>query len=48
VSLKLTSPQKERRMTRQLMGSRSVTTFLQIPTIFLEAFFHGFPDGDLA
>src|SRR6266550_6043479 len=29
VSLKLTSPQKERRITRQLMGSRSVTTFLQ-------------------
>jgi len=48
VSLKLTSSQKERPTTRPLTGSRSVTTFLQIPTIFLEAFFHGFPDGDLA
>jgi len=48
VSLKLTSSQKERRTTRQLMRSRSVATFLQIPPIFLEAFFHGFPDGDLA
>jgi hypothetical protein len=46
VSLRLTSPQKEQQATPQLIGSLSVATLLQIPPIFLEPFFHGFPDGE--